>query len=289
MLGTALRREFAQRGWGVTRLVRGTASGPDVAAWDPVSGVVQTERLEGHDAVVHLAGENIAGLWTSGKKQRIEQSRVRGTLVLVQALLSLRAKPAMLLSSSGVGYYGKRPAAEAVTEDAQPGAGFMANVCERWEEAATRAEPAGIRVVRMRTAPVLTPEGGMLAAMLPVFRMGLGASFGSGEQPWPWIALDDMVRAILHIMEHSELSGPMNMASPGAVTNAEFASALARAVGRSAQLRIPEWAARLAPNGMGDELLLSGARAVPARLLETGFVFHWPELGAALQAMLAER
>jgi hypothetical protein len=289
LIGSALREAMRARGHEVTRVVRSLTSippGEHAVVWHPETGEIEAHGLEGHDVVIHLAGESIAGVWTAGKKRRILESRKRGTTLISKTVSSLERKPAVLLSSSGIGIYGDRDPEEELTEASAPGSGFLAEVGKAWEAATRPAEDAGIRVVHMRTANVLTPRGGMLATLLPVFRLGFGAPFGSGNQVWSWIALDDMLGAIFHVLDHSGIRGPVNFAAPGAVSNAAFTRALAAAVNRPAVFRIPSFAARLAPGGMGDEVLLSGARAVPKVLLDTGYTFRWPELMPALKAMI---
>jgi len=288
-VGTALRRALAERGWTVTRVVRPASARSDASAvqWDPVSGTIDTAALEGHDVVLHLAGETLQGLWTQAKKRRIVDSRLRGTELIATAIAGLTRKPRLLVSWSGSDYYGDRDPSIPLTEDAPPGDSFLARVCVKWEAAARPAAESGIRLVTMRSGIVLDSTGGVLPVMLPAFRMGLGAPFGNGKQPWPWISLDDMVGATLHAIDNDSVAGPINAVAPGRVSNEEFTRALARAVGRPVLLRIPAWAARLAPGGMADELLLSGAPLVPQKLLDTHYAFRWPDLEPALAHMLA--
>jgi uncharacterized protein (TIGR01777 family) len=285
LVGTALRKAMAASGWSVTRIVRPssatTAAGSLV--WNPDAGTIDGAGLEGHDAVLHLAGESLAGIWTPSKKRRIEDSRVRGTDLLARTLAGLESKPGVLVSWSGVDYYGDR--ATPVTEDDGPGDTFLAGVCVRWETAARPAADAGIRLVTVRSGLVLSRDGGLIATILPIFRLGLGAPFGSGRQPWPWITLSDMVGVALHAIGHDAMAGPVNAVAPGRVDHETFTLALARAVGRPVLLRIPAWAARLAPGGMADEMLLAGAPVVPRRLEQTGFAFRWPDLEPALKHM----
>jgi len=287
LIGNALRGAFSKRGWTVTRVTRRVGGGRDEVRWDPDRGEIDASGLEGHDAVIHLAGESLFGIWTPGKKRRIVESRLGGTDLLCRSLASLEDRPGVLLSGSAVGYYGNRDPANPVAEDAGPGGGFLAELCVRWEAATKPAEEAGIRVVHLRTANVLTPEGGVLGVLLPIVRLGLAATFGPGTQMFPWITLEDYVHAVIHILETPSLRGAVNLASPGAVTNAQFTRSLARVANRWVLLTIPSWALRLAPGGMADEMLLPGARVEPRRLLETGFEFGGGELQPALEAMLA--
>lgn len=289
LIGTAVRDALLSRGHEVTRVVRSLTSIPPAehaVVWHPDTGEIETQGLENHDVVIHFAGESIAGVWTPGKKRRIVESRKRGTSLIARSIASLENRPAVLLSASAIGIYGNRGPDEGLTEATALGTGFLAEVGKVWEAGTGPAEQAGIRVVHMRISNVLSPRGGMLATLLPIFRLGFGAPFGDGSQIWSWIALDDAVAAILHLIGRDDLRGPVNLASPNAVTNDEFTRALAAAVHRPAVLRIPAFAARFAPGGMGKEILLAGARVVPQALLDSEFTFAWPELRPALKAML---
>lgn len=289
LIGTAVREALLARGHEVTRVVRKLSSIPPderAVVWHPDTGEIEARGLEGHDVVIHLAGESIAGLWTPGKKSRILQSRKRGTALISKTIASLERKPAVLLSASGINIYGDRRPDEELTEESPPGSGFLADVVRVWEASTAPAEDAGVRVVNMRNALVLSPSGGTLGTLLPVFRLGFGAPFGSGSQVWSWITLDDAVAAMLHAIEHTDLRGPVNFAAPGAVTNEEFTRTLSAVVHRPTVFRVPAFAARFAPGGMADEILLASTRVVPAKLLDSGFAFAWPELKPALQAML---
>jgi hypothetical protein len=286
-VGEALLALFRERGDTVTRIVRsygGVPHGEPTVVWHPQQGVIESAGLERHDVVIHLAGESIAGVWTSGKKRKIRESREQGTSLLARSLAALNSPPRAFLSASAMGFYGSR--SEAVDESSAAGTGFLAEVAQLWEAAARPAEQAGIRTVNLRFGNVLHPEGGMLAVLVPLYRIGLGAPFGGGEQPWPWIARDDVTAGIAHVIDREELRGPVNFVAPEVVTNEAFTRALAAAVGRPSFLRVPKLAARLAPGGMGEEMLLGGAAIVPRKLLETGYTFRWPTLSDALRAML---
>lgn len=289
LVGTELREFFRRRGDSVTRVVRRQSPKGDgnEVVWDVERGVIDSEALEGHDIVVHLAGESLAGIWTSEKKRRIRDSRVKGTTLIADAIASLRRPPGVLFSSSGVNIYGDRAPAEELTEASPAGTGFLADVVREWEHATRSASEAGIRVIHMRTANVLSPKGGMLEVLIPMFKLGLGARLGDGRQMWPWIALEEIPLAMMHLHGKPDIAGPVNFAAPEAATNEEFTNKLAAALGRPAFLAVPSFAADLAPGGMGQEILLSGRRVVPARLLESGYVFRWPELRPALDAMLS--
>lgn len=286
-VGTAIRSEMARRGWAVTRIMRGASTLPAGSVrWDPTGGEIDAAGLEGHDAVLHLGGESLFGIWTASKKRRIERSRVLGTELLANALAGLRSKPDVLLSWSGSDYYGNRDPAVPVTEDDPPGNSFLAGVCVKWEAAARPAAAAGIRLATIRSGLVLDPSGGVLQTILPFFRLGLGTPFGDGRQMWPWVTLEDMVGISLHVIENETLSGPVNAVAPERVDNERFTRSVAAAVARPVLFRVPAWATRLAPGDMADELLLSGAPLVPARLEASGYTFRWPELRPALDHML---
>jgi uncharacterized protein len=291
LVGSELTRFFRELGGRVTPVTRSLGHlghGERAVVWHPERGVIEAEGLEGHDVVIHLAGESIAGVWTAGKKRRIRESRIQGTTLLARTLASLKEKPRVLISASGMGIYGEQPPDLEVDESFPVGTGFLAEVGREWEAATKPAGDAGIRIVNMRLANVLSPRGGMLATLLPIFRLGLGASFGSGRQIWPWIALDDIPPAIMHLLERPEIAGPVNFAAPDPVSNDEFTSTIAKALNRPVIFSIPKFATRLAPGGMGEEILLSGVRMVPRRLLDSGYEFRWPRLEPALRAMLAD-
>jgi uncharacterized protein len=290
LVGGAISRHLRERGHSVTPVTRslaGVGHGERAVVWHPSRGVIEAAGLEAHDVVIHLAGESIAGVWTPGKKQRIRQSRVQGTTLLARALAGLQEKPRVLFSASATGIYGQHPPDEPVHEGVPPGEGFLAEVGRAWEASTAEAEQAGIRVVHMRLGNVLSAKGGMLATLVPVFRLGLAASFGSGRQVWPWVALEDIPAAIMHLLERPEVAGPVNFVAPDAVSNDEFTSTLARVLNRPALFTVPRFAAKLAPGGMGEEILLAGVRAVPKRLLDSGYTFRHPKLEPALRAMLS--
>jgi uncharacterized protein (TIGR01777 family) len=233
---------------------------------------------------VHLAGETVAGRWTDSKKARIRGSRLTGPRVLSQALAALDSPPEVLVCASAVGFYGKR-GDESIDERDPGGSGFLADVVREWEAAAWPAVDAGIRVVNLRFGVVLSPGGGALKAMLPVFRLGLGGRLGSGRQYLSWVALDDVVGAILHALSVAGLSGPVNTTAPNPATNAEFSRTLGRVLGRPAIVPAPAFAIRLALGEFSGEVL-GGARVLPAKLLESGYAFRFPQLEDALRHVL---
>ncbi len=285
LVGRALTSALEQDGHVVQRLVRRSTSDPQEVSWSPAEATLDAEKLIGTDAVVHLAGEPLIGLrWTDAKKRRILRSRVDGTALVADSLAGLSGGPRILISTSAVGYYGDGRA--WVDEDAPRGEGFLADVCSAWEAAAEPARDAGVRVVHPRLGLVLSTAGGVLKEMLPAFRLGVGGPIGDGTQYFPWIAIDDVVGAIRFAL-HNEVDGPLNLAAPGAVTNAEFTSALSGALHRPAFVRLPKFAIRAALGEMGRELLLAGQRVRPQRLLDVGFSFEYPELGPALDHLLS--
>jgi uncharacterized protein (TIGR01777 family) len=284
MIGSATARALEARGDEVMRIVRPNQRGRGIM-WDPAAGQIDAAALEGINAVVHLAGQSIAGLWTRGYKQKIMESRVRGTTLIATTLAALRQRPRVLVSASAIGYYGNRPATETLDESASKGTGFLAAVVERWESAAEPARQAGIRVGHPRFGLVLSTEGGALKPVLPLFYAGLGGRLGSGKQIWSWVALDDVVGSILHLLDHP-VSGAVNVVAPNPVTNGEFTKVLGKVIHRPTLLPVPAFALRLGGRA-AEELILSGARVVPKKLLESGYQFRYPELRQALQAVLA--
>lgn len=287
LIGTALVSSLTSSGHEVTRLVRGQpTSGGKAAQWDPVAGSIDAGALEGVDAVVHLAGENIAERWTAAKKTRIRDSRVKGTQLLCETLTRLSSPPKVLVSASAIGYYGDR-GEETLTDDSPPGRGFLPEVCRAWEAATEPARQQGLRVVQLRLGVVLSVAGGALAKMLPPFRLGLGGVLGSGRQYMSWIALDDVVGTLQHAVVTDALQGPTNAVAPRAVTNQEFTKTLGKVLGRPTAMPLPAFAARLMFGEMADELLLASARVQPTKLLASGYQFRYPELAEALRHLLA--
>lgn len=288
LVGTALLRALAQDGISTLRLVRGRPDNADAVPWNPygTNDLSGSSRLEGHAAVIHLSGANLAGRrWTGNYEREIVESRVRTTHTLVDLLRSLRNPPRTFLCASATGIYGNR-GDEILTESASPGHGFLADTCCAWEAEAARAADLGIRVVHLRFGVVLSREGGGLQRMLPVFRSGFAGCLGSGRQWMSWMTIDDVVRAVRHILQTGSLHGPVNLVTPTPVTNADFTRALAHALRRPAVLPVPRFALRLAFGDMAEEALLSSVRALPERLAASGFQFNHPEINAALRAIL---
>lgn len=285
-LGTALAAAFEAEGTRVLRLVRRPSTARNEIAWDPESGQIDSARLEGVEAVVHLAGESIAAArWTAERKQRIRESRVRGTTLLAGALAGLTPTPRVLVSVSGIGIYGDR-GDEVIDEGSGPGTGFLADVGRAWEASADAARQAGIRVVHPRFGMVLHPNGGALAKMLPPFRLGLGGQLGNGLQWMSWISRRDAVGVIRAAILLDSLSGPVNAVSPNPVRNAEFTRLLAAAVHRPAIAAVPAFALDLMFGELAKEALLTSQRAVPASLQAAGHDFQDPDLGPTLVALM---
>jgi uncharacterized protein (TIGR01777 family) len=279
LIGSALVPRLAAEGHHVVPLER-------PAQWDPERGTIDRGALAGAHVVVNLAGENVFGRWTAEKKRRIRQSRVEGTRLISEAVAALESPPAMLLAASAIGYYGDR-GDEPLTEASAPGSDFLAQVARDWEAATASAARAGIRVVHLRFGVVLSPAGGALARLLPPFRLGLGGPVGSGAQYFSWIAMDDLLAALLFLWNTPELSGAVNLTHPHPVTNREFAQSLGRVLGRPAVIPVPAFALRLAFGAEGAEMLRSGQRVLPERLLTAGFRFRHADLDAALRALLS--
>jgi uncharacterized protein (TIGR01777 family) len=285
LVGSALVPLLRRDGHAVTRFSR-TASGGDVAHWDPAAGVVDTDALAAADAVVHLAGRSIgAARWTRTVKREIRQSRTTGTRLLAETMAGLAKGPRVLVSSSGVHYYGDR-GDEPLTEASRPGEGFLAGVCQDWEAAADPAREAGLRVVHVRTGLVQASGGGALRTLARLFRLGLGGRLGPGRQWWSWVALDDLVGIMRHAVVDEGVEGPLNATAPNPVSNAEYTATLARVLGRPALAHVPRFAPRLAMGEMAEELLFCSIRALPEATSASGYTFGWPELGPALRHLL---
>ncbi len=284
-IGGALAVSLRAQGANVKRMVRSTARDAQAdIVWNPAAPL-DPAALEGLDAVVHLAGESIAGLWTAGKKARIRDSRVQGTRHLATALAQCGKRPRVLVCASAIGFYGNR-GDEVLREDSPSGSGFLAEVCREWEAAAQPARDAGIRVVHLRFGMVASPTGRALKQMLPPFKMGVAGRLGSGRQYMSWISLDDAVGAVQHALTNDSLAGPVNAVAPDSITNAEFTKTLGAVLHRPTIFPAPEFVLRILLGEMGEELLLCSQRVEPARLLASGYKFKHPELKAALEEML---
>jgi uncharacterized protein (TIGR01777 family) len=292
LIGTALARRLEAEGHQVLRLTRSRPTGPGQVQWDPAAGRLDPDALAKADAVVHLAGAGIGDKlrWTAKVKRDILQSRVEGTGLVARTMAELAEGPGpggprVLVCAPGAPSYAAR-GDEVLTEASGPGDGFLAGVVRQWEAAADPARAAGLRVVHLRTTPVQDASGAGLQKQALLFRLGLGGRFGSGRQWLSWIALDDIAGAHLHALTHDDLDGPLNAAAPNPVTNAEFTTTLARVLHRPAVLHVPAFAPRLVLGEFADEMLFASIRVRPARLLETGYRFRFPELEPALRHTL---
>lgn len=285
-VGRALVDALREAGHAVVPLSRTPPTGAGEAAvfWDPDREILDPRELEGLDAVVHLAGAGIAdSRWTSARRRLIRESRTRGTGLLSRALAGLEHPPSILLCASATGYYGNTRPGETVTEASPPGSGFLAEICRDWESAAAPAAAAGIRTVFLRFGVILSPGGGLLKRVLPVFRAGLGGTLGNGRQPFPWVALEDAIQAALYSLGvGSGLAGPVNVVAPERSTNLDFTRTLGRTLRRPTLFRAPGWALRLIFGPMADEMLLGGADVIPEKLTASGFRFRFPRLWEAL-------
>jgi uncharacterized protein (TIGR01777 family) len=273
-------------GHDIYRLVRHAPNSEREIEWSPDRYSIQISRIEGFDAVYHLAGESIAsGRWNEEKKRKIRESRTRGTKLLADALANLSQPPETLISASAIGYYGDR-GDELLTESSPPGNDFLADVCVEWEKATEHARAKGVRVVNTRFGIILDKEGGALAKMLPPFRMGIGGRVGDGKQWMSWIALDDVIGALQFVLSNETLNSAVNFVAPNPVTNAEFTKTLGRVLSRPTLFPIPEFGVRLAFGEMADALLLSSQRVEPRQLTSEGYQFRYANLVDALRVIL---
>ena len=286
LVGRALASFLESGGHEVHRLTRRPAESSREIEFHPEKGAAHPSEMEGFDAVIHLAGDPIAnGRWTEAKKRLIRDSRVPFTRRLAETLGALDKPPAVFISASATGYYGDR-GDRVLRESDPPGEGFLPETCVEWEGAAEPASAAGIRVVHLRTGLVLTPAGGALPPMLSAFGLGLGGPLGAGRQWWSFIALDDLLYLIQHVLMNDGVRGPVNATSPEPVTNAEFTKVLGRVLNRPAFIPAPRFALELALGEMTGPLLLASARVNPEKLLDSGFVFSYPTLESALRHVL---
>lgn len=285
LIGKALQRSFGEKGYEMLLAGRGEPRKSNEIEWSVEDGFREEdlERLEGLDAVIHLAGEGIAGLrWTDEKKKAIRDSRVLGTRNIVNTLARLKQKPKVFISGSAMGFYGDR-GDEIVTETSPPGDTFLADVSKDWETESRRAEDSGIRTVLLRTSIVLSKDGGALATMMTPFKFGVGGVVGSGKQWMSWISLDDVVEIINFALENEKLRGAVNLASPNPVTNEEFTKTLGEVLYRPTILPLPEFAVNLVFGEMGDALLIHSTRVEPKRLNDLGYNFKFPDLKSAIE------
>jgi uncharacterized protein (TIGR01777 family) len=286
LIGSAVVEALREAGHEVYRLIRPPRqAGADEILWDPMEGVIDKSKLRGCDAVIHLAGESIAGRWTAAKRKRIYDSRVKSSRLLCEYIAEMDNRPRVFISSSGVGYYGDQ-GERLLTEESLKGEGFLCTVACDWEAACRRADEFGVRTVQMRLGVVLSKNGGALPKMLPAFKLNLGGPLGGGKQYMPWVSLDDVVSVIMFVVENSTIAGPVNVVSPQTVTNAEFSQTLARTLRRRCFFGVPKFVLKLMFGDMGRELLLFSTRAVPQKLLDAGFEFKHADLAETLQVIL---
>jgi TIGR01777 family protein len=288
LVGSHLIPVLKEKGHEIFRLVRKIPETPDEIRWDAQKGFSKSEkaRLEGFDAVVHLAGDNVASeKWSAEKKRKIRESREIGTRVLVEALGETENPPKIFVSASAIGFYGDRRD-EVLTEESPKGEGFFPEVCDAWEKEARKAEAFGARVVNPRIGIVLAKDEGALAKMLLPFKLGVGGVIGSGKQWMSWIGIEDLIRIFVFALENENLRGVYNATAPNPVTNEEFTKTLGRVLRRPTVLPLPEFAVKLLFGEMGETLLLEGCRVLPERLMKAGFEFKHADLETSLRAVL---
>lgn len=289
LIGEALCKHLSGQGHIVARIIRASNSASGDIHWNPADGSIESDKLNGVDAVIHLAGENIAShRWTAEQKQKIKESRIRGTKLLADTICGLEKKPEVVVSGSAIGFYGDR-GSETLTESSNVGSGFLADVCREWEEAIAPVAAAGVRVVNARTGVVLSTKAGALNKMLPIFQLGGGGNIGDGRQYMSWISLDDEIKALEFALTHSSVSGPINLVAPNPVTNAEFTAVLGSVLHRPAFVPLPAFAAKIILGEMADELLLSSQKCQPTKLQSAGYQFEYPDLKEALSTTLQEK
>ena len=286
LIGTALVASLRSQGHTVVRLVRRSAGAPDEISWDPAAGTLDAASLDGVDAVVNLSGAGIGDRrWSDAYKRELLDSRLHTTDLLARTIAATERPPSVFLSGSAIGWYGPR-GDEELTESSTAGSGFLADICEKWEEATGPAEAAGVRTAHLRTGIVLSPSGGALKKQLPLFKLGLGGRFGRGTQWQSWISIDDEVAAIEHLLT-ADVAGPVNLTAPSPVTNREFTKVLASVLKRPAFVPIPSFGPKLVLGGeLADALLFTGQRVLPERLQASGYQFRHPTLEVALRALL---
>ena len=287
LVGRELQKSFAAKGYDMLLASRSEPADEQHIQWTVEEGFAEPEKLEGLDAVVHLAGENVSGLrWTEEKKRSIRDSRVLGTRNVVTAISKLKNRPKVFVASSAIGFYGERDD-EEITESSAAGDNFLAEVSKAWESESRRAEDAGIRTVLLRTGIVLTKEGGALGTMLTPFKLGVGGVVGSGKQWMSWISMEDHIAVINYVIENENIRGAVNSVSPNPVTNEEFTKTLGEVLYRPTFLPLPEFAVSMVFGEMGDALLLASTKVLPKRLEDAGFQFKYPQLKLAIEKAVA--
>jgi len=284
LIGSALLPALEGSGHEVIRLVRRKPEGSNEIAWNPEDGSIDAAGLQSVDAIVNLSGATIGRRWTEQRKAEILESRVSSTSLLARTIAELEPRPSLLVCAGGVGIYGDRDD-EILTEESTIGSGFLADVGAAWEAAAEPARAAGIRVVNFRQGIALSRDGGALERLLTPFKLGVGGRVGSGKQWWSWVSLDDLVAAYRFALE-SDLAGPVNLVAPNPAANVQFVKALGRALHRPTIFPLHAFAVKAAFGEMGEHVLLESQRALPARLLDAGFAFSYPDLESALEHAL---
>ncbi len=289
LVGSALVPALRAAGHEVWRFVRrAPRPGSDELYWQPSEGRLDPSTLSGIDGVVHLSGENLGQRWTDAVRHRIRESRVRSTEVLSTAMTLIEPRPRVLITASAVGIYGNR-GDELLDERSSTGDDFLGRLGQEWEGATGPAANAGIRVAHTRSGVMLTPEGGMLGRVLPIFKIGVGGTIGSGNQWLSWVALPDALRAILFLLERDDIAGAVNVVAPDVVTNAEFTRTLGKVLGRPTVTIAPAFAVRLAYGEMAEATVLASQRVESRRLRDVGFEFRFPALEGALREVLGVR
>lgn len=286
LIGSCLVQHFRSQRDEVVEVSRRKKASTQSVFWNPAAGQIEADKLEGCDAVIHLAGATISNRWTPHYKALMRSSRIESTRIISQTIAHLKKKPKLLISASAVGFYGNRPPEKIVDEDHPVGGDFLAILCRDWEKETEPAEKAGIRVVHVRTGVVLAQNGGALAKMLPIFNVGFGGVLGKGDQMMSWIAIDEIPHVIDHLIQTPHIKGPVNMVSPKAVSNRQFTKVLGEVIHRPTVLPVPAFGIRMLFGEMGQTLLLEGIAVSPKRLLESGYNFRYSDLKTALTSVL---
>lgn len=289
LVGSTLKDYFVKQGHEVGEISRhriGFGKSSKIF-FNPNKNYIDKDALEGHEVIIHLAGANISGRrWTAGYKKEILQSRVQSTKVLTEAILKMTTRPKIFFCASAVGYYGNHDPEVPINEHSGNGHGFLAQVCQEWENTSAELILHGIRLIHMRFGVVLSKQGGALAKMLPIFYFGLGGPLGSGRQKMSWITLSEIPQIIEFIMRNEDINGPVNFVSPHPVTNREFTKILGSVIHRPTIFPAPGFMIKLILGQMGKELLLEGAHVNPEILLKAGYHYQYPKLKEALQSVL---
>ena len=289
LVGTELTSFLRHQGHEVTSLTRSQKASDQTLFWDPEAGILDETILDGFDAIINLAGENIANKrWDAKQKEKIRSSRVNSTNLLSKAIARLKNPPEVFICASAIGYYGDRPL-EALTEDSLANKkDFLAETCKEWEDATKAASEAGVRVINTRFGIILSPKSGAMSKLLLPFQLGLGGIIGNGKQIMSWIALDDVVYAINYLIQDSSISGPVNFTTPEPVTNHEFTKTLGKVLNRPTIFPVPAFGAKLVFGEMADALLLSSAKVQPVKLIASRFKYAYPDLESALRHLLGK-